>query len=94
MTEMIERVARAIQRVREQNGAPAYDGLDDLFDRGTAQLLRDELADEARAAIKAMREPTEAMMHAVDCGGEKRDWASGKAWSLGWCAMIDAALGK
>lgn len=37
-------------------------------------------------------EPTEAMMDAVDCAGEKRNWLSGKAWIAGWKAMITAAL--
>ena len=46
----------------------------------------------ARAAIEAMREPTEAMMEAVDCGGRKRGWLSGKMRESNWCAMIDAAL--
>lgn len=47
---------------------------------------------KARDAIAAMREPTEAMMAAVDCGGEKKEWLSGKAWRAGYQAMIDEAL--
>ena len=45
-----------------------------------------------RPAIEALRKPTEAMMEAVDCGGEKRSWLSGKAWETGYKTMIDAIL--
>ena len=40
------------------------------------------------------REPTEAMMAAVECVGEKRMWHSGQAWLAGWAVMIAAAEGK
>lgn len=45
----------------------------------------------AESCIEALREPSEAMLEAVDCGGEKRSWLSGKAWIQGWQNMIDAA---
>ena len=54
MSEMVERVARAIH-------TSAYAGeWDDLFDRGVES--KEQFLNMARAAIEAMREPTEAMI--------------------------------
>ena len=39
------------------------------------------------------RVPTDAMLAAVDCGGAKADWPSGRAWRAGWAAMVEAANG-
>lgn len=70
-TSMIERVARAIAKA-------ALDEGDGMFD---AYALTEEVYDgylsQARAAIEAMREPTEEMLDAT--GGECRKWAPG-AW--------------
>jgi hypothetical protein len=82
MSEMRERVARAIHQERYGGQIPW----------GRFPDAEEECRQEARAAIEAMREPTEAMMAAVDCGGEKADWLAGKAWKAGWQAMLDEAL--
>lgn len=68
MNEMIERVAKAI-------GKTVYE-----TDRGG--LTGWDANAVARAAIEAMREPTEAMLEA----------ASGSIARWAWPAMIDAAL--
>ena len=77
MTDIIERVAKAINDTMLQHG----------------DYKPDELA---RAAIKAMREPTETMLEAADAVMlhrpvvEKPDRLS--TLTLGFNAMIDAAL--
>ena len=60
MSEMIERVARAIAGAMEQNGGAPYD----LYIRNKHSKMI--LYDQARAAIEAMREPTEAMVESAD----------------------------
>ncbi len=79
MSEMIERVAKA------QAGARW-----DLFD----DEHKDAARDLARAAIEAMREPTEEMKEA---GSDfvYEAWGDGKTIAReAWQANIDAALGK
>ena len=70
MTEMIERVARAIAQCLNEPGQCSY-------------------SDIARAAIEAMREPTEAMIKegAYGSGEDSAGVACGA-----WKAMIDEAL--
>ena len=70
MSEMVERVAKAIKR-------------------GIADDLPS--ADIARAAIEAMREPTEAMLHA-GYDGLGREAAQYTGPEDVWPRMIDAAL--
>lgn len=70
MSEMVERVARAIAEARFGIGCPV-DGDDRIA---------------ARAAIEAMREPTDAMVDAA-YGRERTGTERGN-----WRAMIDAAL--
>lgn len=77
MSEMIDRVSLALAR---------YHG-DDV-----GSVKNQHYQDMARAAIEAMREPTQEMMAGVDCAGEKAEWLSGKAWKAGYHAMIDSAL--
>lgn len=70
MSDMVERVARAM--FADTNEGPWES---ERYDNHHIYLSN------ARAAIKAMREPTEAMMHV--------------AWAIAdgeWQAMIDAAL--
>lgn len=97
---MIERVARAIS---QHVGPFAFDDLprdrpemknrqragEDVFD------TQAEMLETARAAIEAMREPSEAMFEA---GGEAplnmdRDVGRGPAGRV-WSGMIDAALSE
>lgn len=77
MSEMVERVARAIQATR---------GPRENWDRVTP-ATRDLWMADARAAIEAMREPTEAMTDAGWRRIEERDDAAEN-----WRMMIDAAL--
>jgi len=72
MTDMIERVAKAINDAMIKHG----------------DYKPDELA---RAAIAAMREPTEEMYQGV-CALNKR-WQDSNSAEI-WQAMIDAALGE
>lgn len=77
--EMVERVAKALYEAtpfKETEGG--YDAQSDLY-RRSCRLL-------ARAAIEAMREPTDAMVDAA-YGRERTGTERGN-----WRAMIDAAL--
>ena len=76
MTDMVERVAKAITEAFEREGR--------VFDDGQAETL-------ARAAIEAMREPTEAMTKAGDLPGWDDSVSVGLSGEV-WNAMIDAAL--
>lgn len=89
MSEMVERVARAIQA--------------QWFARMGIKIvpLPDEAADswkgwipEARAAIAAMREPTPAMVGAVDAAQAQLMNSGTDHWGTDefWHCMIDAAL--
>jgi len=80
MSEMVERVARALRALPVRDYAQVGGELDEL-----------RLREAARAAIEAMREPTEGMVKA----GENTvcihgDPQCGAAYA--WAAMIDAAL--
>lgn len=78
MSEMVERVARAIYFRGDDQGDTAWHH---------CQLWhRDVAREQARAAIEAMREPTEAMVKAA-YGRERTGTERGN-----WRAMIDAAL--
>lgn len=78
MSEMIERVARGIFASQEwPEFHPAYEVSSEIF----------EIA--ARAAIEAMREPTQAMLQEGASGSGE----DSEATALGaWETMIDAAL--
>ena len=71
MSEMVERVALALAKAS---------GINDW------SKAAHEFEDDARAAIEAMREPTEAMVDS--CGnGDAAKWGRGC-----WANYIDAAL--
>lgn len=76
---MVERVARAIMR-------DDFEG-DDMWN-SSGRLLRDSYLKNARAAIEAMREPTEGMAGAGNSLGHE------EAPSTYYEAMIDAALAE
>jgi hypothetical protein len=95
MSEMVERVARAIDPT-------AWRWLDSIVGREPAHPAeaptRATQVRQARAAIEAMREPTEAMLRASPVVGtgpdERGNWAvNTKPAQAVWPAMIDAALG-
>lgn len=75
MSEMVERVA---QELRNAAGM-AVDGPYNLSKADSEYL--------ARAAIEAMREPTEAMIE--EGSGERDEWPGCK---IVWSCMLDAAL--
>jgi hypothetical protein len=84
MTEMVERVARAILKEAAMLNSPEIQ--DDLTDGFRLNVSRVWAKRYARAAIEAMREPTEAMLVEVAEPGDMLRTASV------WQAMIDAAL--
>lgn len=88
MVEMVERVARAICALAGVNPDGTNGG---TWDGGS--LPRGEPAwtawrDEARTAIAAMREPTEAMVSA----GQEEELSRTEDVKAIFSAMIDAAL--
>lgn len=94
MNEMVERVARAIctEQPGCKIGGRSPDDRNTL--RGTPLWM--SFASEARAAIAALREPTEAMIDAAwplvaDSLGADRA-ASREIATAVWIAMIDQAL--
>lgn len=80
MSEMVERVARAIYEGTPRN--KPYDHLSAFKRKGYEA--------EARAAIEAMREPTEAMCTAGRLAN--MSIIGGYGGPTSWEAMIDAAL--
>jgi len=84
MSEMVERVAKALLRA-EFNETPE--------DEGFWKKYADTYRQQARAAISAMRQPTEAM----GIAGKYATWAGNEGFSddhakMTFRAMIDAAL--
>lgn len=91
MSEMVTRVARAMYAKRTSKfGVPhgrilRFDELSDF--------QRDAEMDTARAAIEAMREPTELMLDAFHDGLHNcPDDRFSECATAGYRAMIDAAL--
>lgn len=80
---MIERLARALHACVVQQDA------DQLPWEQLSRQLKEECLFLARAAIEAMREPTNAMVEAAD--GEYRD-DDRRALVGEWQTMIDVAL--
>lgn len=95
MSEMVERVARAIWEAREETFPPDIIRIKfDVLGEGTKSDHRAM----AEAAIKAMRAPTDAMEFA---GFRVNRWTNERGTVVGrvtipatgaWQAMIDAAL--
>lgn len=90
MNEMIMRMAKAMYDaypILDENDAPiSWEDLEREGDRNPCILC-------ARAAIEAMREPTEAMVTAgnVDCWSYFGDEPF-PSFERGWASAIDAAL--
>lgn len=51
--DTVERVMRAIQDVRERNGGPPYDAFDAIYGERSGRKMREELREEAKAAMAA-----------------------------------------
>ena len=75
MSEMVERVAEAIAKSRHGES---------LWWTGETGGLRQSAIDDARAAVAAMREPTQAMVQTVDPAFDHVEFI--------WQTMIDEAL--
>lgn len=89
MTDMVERVAKALAFVRVAAHSHTTLTPDDIW-RGLDPVNQDLVRFDARAALAAMREPTEAMSVA---GGEAQQQSIG-SWGepkVVWRAMIDEA---
>jgi hypothetical protein len=84
MMDMVERVARAIHRIEGEkpNTSPFPDYSDDWRD----------YTPQARAAIEAMRVPTDEMVKAGEEGINSLPALPGHYAEYCWPAMIDAAL--
>lgn len=86
MSEMVERVATAIANRRAgRRGAPPVLNVLVLLKSIHGGKLYDEVMDDARTAIEAMREPTVAMQDAGIPGAINLPIRT-------WHKMIDAAL--
>ena len=83
MSEMVERVAAALCVEAGDEPYRDYIGMGNTPMKGWKMHER-----AARAAIEAMREPTEAMLTAGDTAMIRNSDTSADAWP----AMIDAAL--
>jgi hypothetical protein len=73
---MIERVARALHKLDTGDGCPTFEDCN----------LQEYFLEQARTAIAAMREPTEAMVRATGLPPE--------GITVYWKAMIVAALAE
>lgn len=85
MSEMVERVARAICTAREQNGGPPWEHWE--AQPGGKHVLN-AFRDDARAAIEAMEVPTDAM---VDFAHQNSIDSGKGTIRLIWNDMIRAA---
>lgn len=85
MSEMIEIVARALFERREEFRAEQYTSYGRLSWAESPEHWKQELRGDARAAIAAMRDPTEAM---IDTAFEDLH----PIHVLVWYKMIDEAL--
>lgn len=89
MTNIVELMARA----EAQRMGCAWSGMCDADNtecdcRANIRATLTALQDAGYAIVPV--EPTDDMMAAVDCVGEKRKWLSGRAWEAGYRAMIAA----
>jgi len=88
MSEMVERVARALAKTHYSSAPDVFSNeIDGMVDR-----MWDVFVNGARAAIKAMREPTRPMYTLFDseCGDDPMV-ARGVAIDT-WTRMIDTSL--
>ena len=105
MSEMIERVAEALMKERHPDAPLTYAEVVLAVSLGSDPTVLEGFRRDARAAIEAMREPTEAMVwagveleYAIQDGlenyvaGESVDWDEGMRMQACFTTMIDAAL--
>lgn len=87
MTSMVEKVARAIAGTLGEDWNRPTMFMQQATD--THETCREVYRDMARAAIEAMREPTEAIEEAIWLRSESRS-----TMDCAWRAAIDAALAE
>ena len=91
MGEMVERVAEAIWEARVADSSPISGCPSPTAWASLPSIIKDVLTSQARAAIAAMREPTEAMVQIGYAASNAHDHMPDDIRSA-WSAMIDAAL--
>lgn len=89
MSEMIERIAKAIWEVRQPN-PPGHAAWEDYSGFGPSKTERSFTLAQARAAIQAMREPTLEMLKS----GGQTPFHGADTPRVFWQAMIDEALAE
>jgi hypothetical protein len=90
MSEMVDRVARAVYAKLAAYTYPIVAVAPDAFDK-ESKFRKDQMREWACTTIAAMREPTEAMYDAVsNCGIMWRENNSTNVYHL----MLDAALAE
>lgn len=90
MSEMVERVARALYEADASNSSVRWESWPENKDRARKglRIKCGKYRDRARAAIEAMREPTSEM---IDAAWNEAETQTEQAQEV-WCAMINAAL--
>ena len=81
---MIERMARAMHAYEFSVGLALHEKWEDM-----SKTVRDAFMAEARAALDAMQEPTEAMVAAAKVPCPELTWGNRCNWT--WRVMIAAA---
>lgn len=91
MAEMVERVARAMYEAYHSAGRRLHD-----WDRATDKFEREQWRITARAAIEAMRKPSDDMMEAAAEAALAHEPAQGSDayMRLVWAGAIAAALAE
>jgi hypothetical protein len=90
---MIERVARAQWEARRKWSAEHYDMPVPLEEWGDGALpIANGIMKEARAAVEAMREPTEAMLKATQDHPDHYIAGDAGMTPAQWASAIDAIL--
>ena len=92
---MVERVAARLANNRAvRNGAPAVMNVLEFIKPLAGGKLYDEVMEDARAALEAMREPSIKMHDAAVLIFVRENGGIEHAPVIAWRAMIDAALAE
>jgi hypothetical protein len=87
MSELVVRVARAMRALVLPAGTHLDQDWKSIGDGARRMYCRD-----AKTAIEAMREPTQAMLRKADAVFDDRSYDRSDELREAWQAMIDAAL--
>lgn len=97
MTAIVEKMARAISRAHFERlkrlGHPTAQTEGDTAD-GYSERCWGLWTDHAKAALEALREPSEGMVEAGDAISVRDFVPAGQFTTLTWQAMLTAALGQ